>query len=85
MGEGDEALLVAHKLRHAGYAVEMGYSGNLKKRLARANKANARAAVILGEDELSRRAATVPLGISSPPVPRNRVIIRSTNELFAAR
>jgi histidyl-tRNA synthetase len=59
MGEGDAALLVAHRLRQAGYAVEMGYSGNMKKRLARANKANARAAVILGEDELSRQAATV--------------------------
>ena len=59
MGEGDEALLLAHRLRQAGYAVEMGYSGNMKKRLARANKANARAAVILGEDELSRQAATV--------------------------
>lgn len=59
MGEGDEALLAAHTLRQAGYAVEMGYSGNMKKRLARANKANARAAVILGEDELSRQAATV--------------------------
>jgi histidyl-tRNA synthetase len=59
MGEGDEALLVAHRLRQAGYAVEMGYSGNMKKRLARANKANARAAVILGEDEVSRRAATL--------------------------
>jgi histidyl-tRNA synthetase len=58
-GEGDEALLVAHKLRHAGFAVEMGYSGNMKKRLTRANKANARAAVILGEDELSRQAAMV--------------------------
>lgn len=59
MGEGDAALLVAHTLRQAGYAVEMGYSGNMKKRLARANKANARAAVILGEDELSRQAATL--------------------------
>ena len=58
-GEGDEALLVAHRLRHAGFAVEMGYSGNMKKRLTRANKANARAAVILGEDELSRQAAMV--------------------------
>jgi len=58
-GDGEEALLVAHKLRHAGYAIEMGYSGNMKKRLTRANKANARAAVILGEDELSRQAAMV--------------------------
>jgi len=59
MGEGDEAMLVAHRLRHAGFAVELGYSGNMKKRLTRANKANARAAVILGEDELSRQAAMV--------------------------
>ncbi len=59
MGESDAALLVAHQLRHAGFAIEMGYSGNMKKRLVRANKANARAAVILGEDELSRQAATV--------------------------
>jgi len=59
MGEGDAALLVSHKLRHAGFSVELGYSGNMKKRLMRANKANARAAVILGEDELSRQAATV--------------------------
>jgi len=58
-GEGDEGLLVAHKLRQAGYAIEMGYTGNMKKRLTRANKANARAAVILGEDELSRQAAMV--------------------------
>lgn len=58
-GEGEEGLLVAHKLRQAGYAIEMGYSGNMKKRLTRANKANARAAVILGEDELSRQAAMV--------------------------
>jgi len=57
-GEG-EAMKLAHRLRHAGYVVDLGYSGNLKKRMERANKINARAAVILGEDELRRNAASL--------------------------
>ena len=40
-----------------GFVVELGYSGNLKRRLQRADKINARAAVILGEDELAKQAA----------------------------
>jgi histidyl-tRNA synthetase len=59
MGDDAIALVTAQRLRHAGFAVELGYSGNLKKRLMRANKAGARAAVILGEDELSRQAVLV--------------------------
>ena len=55
----EEALKQAERLRRAGFAVDLGYSGNLKKRLARANKANAVACVILGEDELAKGAATV--------------------------
>ncbi len=55
----NEALMLTQRLRRKGFAVELGYSGNLKKRLNRANKANARAAVILGEDELARNAGTV--------------------------
>jgi histidyl-tRNA synthetase len=54
-----QALVLADRLRRAGYAVELGYSGNLGKRLKRANKLNARAAVILGEDELAKGIATV--------------------------
>ena len=54
-----EALAQAGRLRHAGFAVDLGFSGNLKKRLSRANKANAAAAVIIGEDELAKGAATV--------------------------
>jgi histidyl-tRNA synthetase len=53
------ALVLAHSLRRAGFVVELGYGGNMKKRLQRANKAGARAAVILGEDELKRGAAAV--------------------------
>jgi histidyl-tRNA synthetase len=54
-----EAMKLARTLRHAGYVVDLGYSGNLRKRLERANKINACAAVILGEDELRRNAATL--------------------------
>ncbi|MGY8961266.1 MAG: His/Gly/Thr/Pro-type tRNA ligase C-terminal domain-containing protein, partial [Alphaproteobacteria bacterium] len=36
-----------------------GYSGNLSKRMKRANKLGACAAVLLGEDELARNEATV--------------------------
>ena len=61
MGEEAEAQAqaIAHQLRRAGLTVELGYSGNLKRRLQRANRVNARAAVILGEDELKRSAAAV--------------------------
>ncbi|HKR20375.1 MAG TPA: His/Gly/Thr/Pro-type tRNA ligase C-terminal domain-containing protein, partial [Stellaceae bacterium] len=41
------------------FTVELSYSGNMKKHLQRANKANARVAVILGEDELKRGEAAV--------------------------
>ena len=58
-GAESQALRLTEELRRAGLNVELGYSGNLAKRMKRANKINARAAVILGEDELSRGAATV--------------------------
>lgn len=59
MGDINAALVLADRLRAAGLAVEMGFSGNMKKRMVRANKANARMAVILGEDEAARGAATL--------------------------
>lgn len=54
-----QALKVAQDLRAAGFIVDQGYSGNMKKRLNRANKANAVAAILLGEDELARGAVTL--------------------------
>ncbi len=54
-----KALLLVQTLRQAGFAVDLGFSGNLKKRMRRANKVGARAAVILGDDELAKSAATV--------------------------
>ena len=53
------ALKLAYELRRDGYVVDLAYSGNVAKRMKRANKAGARAAVILGEDELQRSAVTV--------------------------
>jgi histidyl-tRNA synthetase len=54
-GEAAEpgALAVLQTLRHAGLRAEMAYRGNLKRRMERANRIGARAAVILGEQEVS--------------------------------
>jgi histidyl-tRNA synthetase len=55
----NEALKLAVALRRDGYVVELGYGGNVGKRMKRANKLNARAAVIIGTDELARQAVTL--------------------------
>ncbi len=55
----DRALSLTQSLRRAGFLVDLGFAGNLGKRMKRANKLGARAAVILGEDELAQNAATV--------------------------
>jgi histidyl-tRNA synthetase len=59
VGEAAEAaaLAVVQSLRHAGLRAEMEYRGNLKRRLERANRTGARAAIILGETELARGVA----------------------------
>ena len=44
-------------LRRAGIAVEQDYRGNMKRRMQRANKLDARAAVIIGDDELAKGVA----------------------------
>jgi len=60
---GDEAkmpaLKLSEELRRAGYRIDLGHGGNLSKRMKRANKVNAAAALIIGEDELARGAATL--------------------------
>jgi histidyl-tRNA synthetase len=52
-------LRQAEKLRDAGFAVDMGYSGNLSRRMRRADRLNARAAVLLGDDEVARNVVTL--------------------------
>jgi len=53
------ALMVAESLRTAGVPTELGYRGNLSKRMKRANRIGARYAIILGEDEIAKGIATV--------------------------
>jgi len=48
-------------LRRAGIAADMGFRGNMKKRMQRADASGARHAVILGDDELAEGVATVKL------------------------
>jgi histidyl-tRNA synthetase len=58
VGEAQEAaaLGLLQDLRRAGVVAEIAYKGNLKRRMERANKLSARAALILGEDEVARNA-----------------------------
>ncbi|MDP7242342.1 MAG: histidine--tRNA ligase [Rhodospirillales bacterium] len=54
-----QALAITLRLRRAGFTVELGYSGKVKKRMKRANKLNACAAVVLGSEEAARQAVMV--------------------------
>ena len=60
---GEEAVAkapgLAEELRAAGLRIDLGYGGNLGRRMKRANRLNAAAAVLIGEDELARGAATL--------------------------
>jgi histidyl-tRNA synthetase len=60
---GDEAEAAAigilQALRTAGIRAEMAYRGNLRRRMERANRIEARAAVILGSDDLAQGVAQV--------------------------
>ena len=61
IGDAAEAtgLDVVQALRAAGIRAEMAYRGNVKRRMERANKTGARAAVLLGEAEIARGVAQV--------------------------
>ncbi|GAB0113097.1 histidine--tRNA ligase [Acidisoma sp. C75] len=51
------AFILLQQLRGQGIRAEMAYRGNLRRRMERANKAGARAAVILGAEEAGRGVA----------------------------
>ncbi len=55
----NRALEIAQQLRHCGLTVELGFSGNVGKRMKRANKMQAVATILLGQDELDRAAVGV--------------------------
>ena len=61
IGEAAEAAAIGilQSLRAAGIRAEMAYRGNLRRRMERANRIEARAAVILGADDLAQGVAQV--------------------------
>ncbi len=60
---GDDAVFpvmkIAQDLRRNGCIIDMTYSGNMGKRLKKANKINACAAIIAGSDELAKGSVSV--------------------------
>ncbi len=61
MGAAAEAHAIGMiaDLRRAGIAADMGFSGNMKKRMTRAAASGATFAVILGDDEIARGSVAV--------------------------
>ena len=53
------AIELLQSLRNNGIRAEMAYRGNLKRRMERANRTGARAAVILGDDDIANGVAQV--------------------------
>ncbi len=58
-GQEEFALKLMQQLRESGIATDMAYSGNMGKRMKRADKINSPLAVIIGEDEIKNGSATV--------------------------
>ncbi|MDA8051121.1 MAG: histidine--tRNA ligase [Rhodospirillales bacterium] len=50
----EAAVQILQRLRRAGIRAEMEYAGTVRRRMERANRIGARAAVILGEEEAGR-------------------------------
>ena len=61
VGESVEAVAVdvLQALRHAGIRAEMAFRGNLRRRMERANRIGARAAVVIGDDDIAQGVAQV--------------------------
>jgi histidyl-tRNA synthetase len=72
------ALRLAEELRGAGFVVDLGYSGNVSKRMKRANRISAAVALVLGEEEIGGDAVTLrnlDTGVQAR-VPRAELIAR---------
>ena len=55
----DAAMQLARDLRHSGFVVDLGYRGNVTRRMKRADRIGARVALFLGENELGRDVVTL--------------------------
>ena len=56
-----DAIRILSRIRKAGLRAEMAYRGNARRRLERASRAGAAAAVLIGEEDRARDAAIVKL------------------------
>jgi histidyl-tRNA synthetase len=78
------ALVLAEELRDAGLAVDLGYSGNLQRRMRRADRIGARAAVLFGTDELAAGTLTVrDFDSGAQQAVRREELIRRLQDLVA--
>jgi histidyl-tRNA synthetase len=61
IGDAAEAVAIEilQSLRANGIRAEMAYRGNVKRRMERANRTGARAAIILGDDDIANGVAQV--------------------------
>jgi len=61
IGEAAEqaALTLAEVLRNNDCPVDLSYTGNVARRMRRANRVNARVAVVIGEDEIARNVVAL--------------------------
>jgi histidyl-tRNA synthetase len=64
-----DAFRITCELRDQGFTCEIGFSGNLSKRMKKAAAQNAWAAVLIGPDELARQEVTVKLLDDGSQVP----------------
>ncbi len=55
----DAAMQLARELRHSGFVVDLGYRGNVTRRMRRADRIGARVALFLGENELESGVITL--------------------------
>lgn len=53
------ALTLSEELRSVGFKIELGYSGNMAKRMKRADKVGAKLAIIMGSDELQKGVVSI--------------------------
>ncbi len=55
-----QAFLLTQQLRHSGLSADLNFSGgSMKSQMNKANKSNARFALILGEEEMKNRTVTI--------------------------
>ncbi|MCB9026316.1 MAG: histidine--tRNA ligase [Bdellovibrionaceae bacterium] len=61
LGEAAEksCVQICYQLRKENLLVDMSYSGNMSKRMKKANKSNAKYAIMIGDEELKKQNATV--------------------------